>query len=72
MTDPKPVSIDKILSPFGLKMIVLGSEKYGNAYKSYAFGLLHKVAAKWLYVLIAGVVVLVLVLYFTGTISFGR
>ena len=66
------VSIDKILSPFGLKMITQGSEKYGNAYKSYAFGLVHKLAAKWLYIVIIGVVVVVVVLYFTGNLPIGR
>lgn len=71
MTEPK-VTIDKILSPFGLKMITQGSEKYGKAYKSYAFGLIHKIAAKWLYVVIIGVVVFVVVLYFTGNLPIGR
>jgi hypothetical protein len=63
-----PILVEWV-SPLVLKMITENS-KYKMAYKSYAFGLIHKIAAKWLYVLIAGVVVFVLILYFSGTISF--
>lgn len=71
MTEAK-VTIDKILSPFGLKMITQGSEKYGKAYKSYAFGLIHKIAAKWVYVVIGIVVAIVVILYLTGNLPTGR
>ena len=59
------------LSPYGLKMIVDSSPKYKKAYKSYAFGLLKKLGGKWMYLLIAGVVIIVVILYFTGYLSFG-
>jgi len=58
------------VSPLVLKMITENS-KYKKAYKSYAFGLIHKIASKWLYLVIVAVVAIVLVLYFTGTINFG-
>lgn len=71
--DPKQKTpiLTSWLSPYGLKMIVDSSPKYKKAYKSYAFGLLKKLGGKWMYLLIAGVVIIVLILYFTGYLSFG-
>lgn len=66
--EPK-VNIEEWLSPHGLKMIVDSSPKYKRAFKSYAFGLLHKIASKWVYVLVIGIAALIGILYFTGAIN---
>jgi hypothetical protein len=65
------VNIEEWLSPHGLKMIVDSSPKYKKAYGSFAFGLIHKIKAKWMYVLIAGIVIFVIILYLTGAVNFG-
>jgi hypothetical protein len=62
-------SIENILTPFGLKMIVESSNKYRKAFKSYAFGLAHVVQSKWVYLLVLGVMGVVLLMYFTGYIQ---
>jgi hypothetical protein len=69
-SDFEDIDIEKILSPFGLKMTVLDADKYRKAYGSYSYGTFKKLKGKWLWVLIGGVIALVLILYFTGVISF--
>ena len=64
----REVEITEWVSPFVLKMLVESSNKYKKAYKSYAFGLVGQIQAKWLYFLILGVVGVVMLLYFTGYI----
>lgn len=59
---------DKV-TPFILKMIVDASSKYRKAYKSYAFGLKGKLMAKWVWILMLGVVAVFFMLYFAGYIE---
>jgi len=70
VTKGKEVALDDWLSPHGFKMIVDSSPKYKKAFKSYAFGLIHKIKAKWVWVMVGGIVVLVIILYITGAIKF--
>ncbi len=62
--------LTKLITPFGLKMIVDSADKYQKAYKSYAFGLVQKIKSKWLLLLVLGIVAVVVLLYLTGAISF--
>lgn len=67
-SEPVP-NLTDMVSPFVLKMITDCSDKYKKAYKSYAFGLGKRIAAKWLYVLMAGVIGVVMLMYFAGYIQ---
>jgi len=69
-TEKMEVSLEDWLSPHGYKMIVDSSPKYKKAFKSYAFGLIHKIKAKWVWIMVGGIVVFVIILYITGTIKF--
>ena len=59
------------LSPLAYQIYMAGERLYQKSHGSFKFGFIQKVAGKWLWLLIGGAVALVLVLYFTGTISFG-
>ena len=61
-------TVENRLSPFGLKMIVESSNKYRKAFKSYAFGIAHMVQSKWVYILVGVIILVVLLMYFTGYI----
>lgn len=69
--DEPTIAIEEWLSPHGLKMIVDSSPKYRKAFKSYAFGVIKKIASKWVYIAIIGVVVVLVVLYFAGALPTG-
>ena len=69
----KPTMVDEfkdgMVSPFVVKMIVDSSDKYKKAYKSYAFGLIKKLAAKWIYIVIGIVAAIVIILFVTGNLG---
>lgn len=71
-TTETPIVIEDWLTPHGLKMIVDSSPKYKKAFRSYAFGVIKKIASKWVYLVIIAVVVLLVILYFTGALPIGR
>ena len=48
-----------------------GERLYQKSHGSFKFGFVQKVAAKWLWLVIGGVIALVLLLYFSGAVSFG-
>jgi hypothetical protein len=56
-------------TPFGLKMIVDGSDKWRKAYKSYAFGVIKQLKAKWIWIAVAVVGGVIALLYFTGRLG---
>jgi len=60
------------LSPLAYKIFMAGENLYKKAHGSFKFGLVQKVAAKWLWLLIGGAIALVVILYFTGAITLGR
>ena len=60
-----------LLSPQTYKTYMAGANLYRKAHGSFKFGFVQKVADKWLWLVIGGVVIMVLVLYFSGAISFG-
>lgn len=70
MTRDEQVALEDWLSPHGLKMIVDSSPKYKKAFKSYAFGIIHQIKARWMLFLIAGIVVVFVILYLTGAVKF--
>lgn len=56
------------VTPVSLKTICDASDKYRKAYKSYKFGIIQGIKATWVYVLVAAVIGIVLMLYFTGSL----
>lgn len=56
------------VSPFVLRQVTDASSKYRNAYKSYAFGPFQKMKMKWIWILVAAIVGILLLLYFTGNL----
>ncbi len=66
----EPVSLEDWLSPHGLKMIVDSSPKDRKAFRSYAFGVIKQIKAKWVWIMIIAVVAIGLVLYATGVVRF--
>jgi hypothetical protein len=67
-TEQGQIVIEDWLTPHGLKMIVDSSAKYKKAYGSYAFGVIRKIASKWIYLVVIAVVVVLVILYFTGAL----
>jgi hypothetical protein len=63
--------LENRMTPFALKMIVDSSSKYRRAYKSYAFGLIHKIGSKWLIITIAAVAGIIVLLMLTGNLNIG-
>lgn len=59
------------LSPLAYQIYMAGERLYQKSHGSFKFGLVQKVAAKWLWLVIGGVIVMVLLLYFSGAVSFG-
>ena len=68
-TEPTNIVIEDWLTPHGLKMIVDSSPKYKKAYGSFAFGVIRKIASKWVYIVVIAVVAILVILYFTGAIG---
>jgi len=62
------LDLTEILTPFDLQMIVDSADKYQKAYKSYAFGLIQKIKAKWLILALVGIVAVIVLLFLTGSI----
>ena len=60
------------LSPLTYQIYMAGQRLYRLSHGSFKFGFIQKVAGKWLWLVIGGVIALVLLLYFSGTITFGR
>ena len=58
------------VTPQSLKTICDASEKYRKAYRSYKFGIVQGIKAGWMYALIAAVIAIVLILFFTGGLNF--
>jgi len=66
----KTFTTDKV-SPLAYKIYMAGANLYKKSHGSFKFGFVQKIASKWLWILIGGAVIVVLLLYFTGAISFG-
>ena len=58
------------VTPRSLKTICEASDKYRKAYRSYKFGIVQGIKAGWMYALIAAVIAIVLILFFTGGLNF--
>ncbi len=59
------------VTPVSLKTICDASDKYRKAYKSYKFGIVQGIKATWMYVLVAAIIGIVLMLFFTGSLPGG-
>ena len=66
----KTLTTDR-LSPLAYKLYMAGANLYQKSHGSFKFGFIQKVATKWLWIVVIAAVVMMLVLYFTGAISFG-
>lgn len=58
------------LTPFNYKLLMDAAEKYRKAYKSYKFGMLKAIGSRWVWFLVIGVVVLIVMLYLSGALTF--
>ncbi len=71
MPQSRPIEdedLTDMVSPFVLNMIIQVSEQYAKAYKSYAFGLRAQLASKWIWILMAVIMGIIIVLFFTGNL----
>lgn len=57
------------LSPLAYKIYMAGENLYRKAHGSFKFGFVGKVRGKWMYLLIGGVAVIVVIMYLTGMIG---
>ncbi len=60
------------LSPLAYKIFMAGENLYKKSHGSFKFGFVQKIAGKWLWFLIGGVIIFVIYLYFSGFITTGR
>ena len=57
------------LSPLAYKIYMAGENLYKKSHGSFKFGFIKKLGGKWLWLLIGGVSIMVVLLYMTGNLG---